>query len=421
MPSTIIRSVRAIDARYVLKPGEGTDAIHNTEMYGYAAALLETDPVAAGGSGLSGTGLAFTMGGGNELITPAIEHLGQQLVGHEIEELMAGFGGVFKMLADDPQYRWVGPHKGVIHLALAAVVNACWDLWAKARGVPLWKLIVDLSPEALLATMDLSYLEDVLTAEEALALLRAEQPGRAERVGVVERGYPGYDTSVGWFNFSDAEVRERAKVALGEGFGALKLKVGGPDGDRDVRRFTMLRELVGPDVRLMVDANQQWSLPRALEIGERLRPLDPFWIEEPTHPDDIEAHRVLARALAPIHIAAGEMVPHRVLFKNLLQADALGIIQVDVTRVGGVSEFLAVALLARRFGKPVVPHVGDMGQIHQHLVLADRIALGLPELFLEYIPHLRPYFVDPAVVRDGRYVTPQRPGSSSDLAATSVG
>ena len=255
-----------------------------------------------------------------------------------------------------------------------------------------------------------------------LALLREELPGRAAReAAIVDRGYPGYDTSVGWFRFSDTEVMERARVALGEGFGALKLKVGGPDADRDVRRFTMLRELVGPGVRLMVDANQQWSVPRALQVGERLRPLDPFWIEEPTHPDDVEGHRVLARALAPIHIAAGEMVPNRVIFKNLLQADALGIVQVDVARVAGVSEFLAVALLARRFGRPVVPHVGDMGQIHQHLVLADRIALGLPELFLEYIPHLRPYFAEPAEVRDGRYVTPLRPGSSSDLLVTRAG
>jgi L-fuconate dehydratase len=408
MPSTVIRSVHAVDARYRLQPGEGTDAVHNTEMYGYAAARIDAGEHQA-------TGLAFTLGGGNELICGAIDHFGQQLVGREIEELMAGFGSVVKSIADDPQWRWLGPHKGVVHLALGALVNACWDLWAKSRGVPLWRLIADLSPEALVATMDLSWLDEVLTADEAIGLLAAELPGRAERLGVVDRGYPGYDTSVGWFNFTDQEVRDRAERALGQGFGALKLKVGGPDSDRDVRRFAMLRELVGPDVRLMVDANQQWSLPRALAIGERLRPLDPFWIEEPVHPDDVEAHRVLARAIAPIHVAAGEAVPNRIMFKNLLQADALGIVQVDVARVGGVSEFLAISLLAKRFGKPVVPHVGDMGQIHQHLVLANRIALGMPELFLEYIPHLRRWFHDPAVVRDGRYVTPQRPGASSDL------
>jgi L-fuconate dehydratase len=377
-------------------------------MYGYGAARIEAGD-------LGGTGLAFTLGGGNELIVSAIDHFGQQLVGRDIEELMSGFGRVFRSIADDPQYRWVGPHKGVVHLALGAITNACWDLWAKARGVPLWKLIVDLSPAELLAAIDLSYLEDVLTRDEALALLEAEAPGRMERAIVIERGYPGYDTSVGWFNYSDGEVLDRAKAALDQGFGALKLKVGSPDQERDVRRAFALRELVGPDVRVMVDANQQWTLPQALEIGHKLAPMHPFWIEEPTHPDDVEAHRVLARALAPIHIAAGEAVPNRVIFKNLLQADAIGIVQVDVARVGGVSEFLAISLLARRFGKPVVPHVGDMGQIHQHLVLANRIALGMPELFLEYIPHLRAYFTDPAEVRDGRYVTPTRPGSSSDL------
>ena len=262
-----------------------------------------------------------------------------------------------------------------------------------------------------------SYVRDVLSEEDALAILRDHRPGRARRECILAAGYPGYDTSVGWFQYDDAQVRERARAALGSGFRALKLKVGSADGSRDLRRAAMLREIAGPGCRIMFDANQQWSLADAERMCRALSEFDPYWIEEPTHPDDVEAHRKLARAIAPVRIALGEHVPNRVLFKNFMQAGAVHFVQPDCTRLAGVPEFLTVSLLARKFGLPVVPHVGDMGQVHQHLVLFNHVALGHDAIFLEHIPHLREYFTHPAIVRDGVYETPQAPGISCDLKA----
>lgn len=406
-----ILAVETRDARFTLQPGEGADAVHVNPQYSYAVTLLKAD------AGLCGTGLAFTLGGGNDLVCRAIAALAQPLVGQDIEALMADFGRVQREISDHPQYRWLGPHKGVVHLALASLTNACFDLWAKARGVPLWKLLLDLSPEQTVALLDLSYLEDVLTADEARALIEAHRASRAERMSVLESGYPGYDTSVGWFHYADAQIRENARRAVAQGFTAMKLKVGAADTERDVRRAHLVREAVGPDVRVMLDCNQQWTLPRALRACLALAPMQPYWIEEPTHPDDVIAHQTLARAIAPIPLALGEHVPNRVLFKNFVQAGAAQFLQVDAVRVAGVSEFLAVSLLARKFGRQVVPHVGDMGQIHQHLVLFNHIALGLEKVFLEYIPHLRAHFTHPADVQGGVYRTPQEPGSSADLRA----
>jgi len=406
---TVIEALSTRDARFRLATGEGTDSVHKSEEYAFAVALLETS------DRLVGSGLTFTLGAGNQLVCQAIEALGTPLIGRDIEEVMADFGRVFHEIADHPQYRWLGPHKGVVHLALGALTNACFDLWAKSRGAPLWRLLLDLSPEELVRTLDLSYLEDVLTVDEAVEMLASQVATRDERSDVLELGYPGYDTSVGWFEFSTGEVLERARTAVGEGFGAVKLKVGAADSSRDIDRALKLRSAMGPDIRIMLDANQQWSLPRAIKICGELAAMDPYWIEEPTHPDDVFAHRELARAVAPIRLAAGEAVPNRVIFKNLLQAEAMHFVQVDATRVAGVSEFIAVSLLARKFGKPVVPHVGDMGQIHQHLVLFNRVALGHDEVFLEYIPHLRDRMVEPARVEGGRYLVPTAPGSSSDL------
>jgi L-fuconate dehydratase len=410
---TTIAKVTASDRRYRLEHGAGSDAIHADPTYSYAVAELGTD------GKHTGIGLAFTVGGGNELVCQAITALAQPLVGLEIEAAMADGGALFRRIADHHQLRWLGPHKGVVHLALSAIVNACFDLWAKARGVPLWKLLIDLKPEALVDTLDLSYLEDVLTREEALALLAREAKGRGEREKVLKDGYPGYDTSVGWFNYDDERIRENARRSLAEGFGALKLKVGSADSARDLRRAAIVREVIGPDRLLMVDANQQWTLPKALTVCRELAKLDPYWIEEPTHPDDVAAHKTIADAIAPVKVAMGEHVPNRVLFKNYLLARAAHFIQVDCVRVAGISEFVAVSLMARKFGLPVVPHVGDMGQIHQHLVLFNHVSLGHPRLFLEYIPHLRQHFVHPARVEGGFYRTPQEPGSSSDLKAAS--
>lgn len=409
MSETVIERVATRDARFRLQPGEGTDSVHNTAEYAYAVALLRSR------GGLVGTGLAFTLGGGNELVCRAIEDLGEPLQGREIEELMADFGEVARSIADHPQYRWLGPHKGVVYLALSALTNACFDLWAKSRGVPLWRLLLDLAPSEVVRLLDLSYLEDVLTSEQATELLADAASTRAERTNVLEQGYPGYDTSAGWFDFTNDQVLERSRAAVGAGFGAIKLKVGAIDRRRDVERAMLVREALGPGIKIMLDVNQQWSLPKALQVCAELAPMSPYWIEEPTHPDDVLAHQALARAIAPMRVAAGEAIPNRVIFKNMLQADAMHFVQVDVARVAGVSEFIAISLLARAFGKPVVPHVGDMGQIHQHLVLFNRIAMGHPEVFLEYIPHLRDRFREPAIVEDGRYQTPRAPGSSSDL------
>jgi len=364
---------------------------------------------------LIGTGIVLTLGEGNRIVCETIELLARALEGKEIESLMAGFGAFSRSLADHPQLRWLGPHKGAVHLALASITNACFDLWAKARGVPLWRLLLDLTPEKLLGLLDLSYLEDVLTPADALALLTEARATRAEREHVLKSGYPGYDTSVGWFEYDDEKVRANARRALEEGFRAFKLKVGSRNGERDIRRAHMLRELVGQQCLVMLDANQQWTLPHALKMCHALRDVSPYWVEEPTHPDDISAHRQLAQAISPVRLALGEHVPNRVMFKNFIQAGAVHFVQVDCTRVAGVSEFLTVTLLAQKFGLPVVPHVGDMGQIHQHLVLFNHIAVGQPMTFLEYIPHLRRHFVHPARVEGGVYETPQVPGSSTDL------
>lgn len=371
--------------------------------------LLSTD------GGPSGSGFVLTLGEGNTLVCKAIEMLAKPLEGQSIEALMADFGEISQKIADHAALRWLGPHKGVVQLALASITNACFDLWAKSRGVPLWKLLLDLTPEELVRVLDLSYLQDILPEEKALAILHEQLPRRASREIILKHGYPGYDTSVGWMNYDDDKVTELTRKALGQGFSAFKLKVGSPEEDRDLRRASMLRELIGDESTLMFDANQHWPLPDALRICGELSKFRPHWIEEPTHPDDIEAHVELSRAISPFKIAAGEHISNRVLFKNFMKAKALSFIQVDCTRVGGVSEFLTVSLLAKIFDLPVVPHVGDMGQIHQHLVLFNHIGLGLKAEFLEHIPHLRSQFVHPADVRDGVYHTPQEPGSSSDL------
>jgi len=337
------------------------------------------------------------------------------LIGREIDELMSDFGVVAQKLAQHPQLRWLGPHKGVVHLALASLTNACFDLWAKSRGVPLWQLLLDLDAKKIVELLDLSYLEEVLSRDEAETILRSHASSRRKREGILRSGYPGYDTSVGWFQYDDNQVKDLTRQAMVKGFHAFKLKVGSRDGQRDVRRAFMLRELAGTNALIMLDANQQWTLPRALEMCEKLRAVSPYFVEEPTHPDDVQAHATLAAAVKPVPIALGEHVPNRIVFKNFMQADAVQIVQVDCTRVAGISEFLTVSLLARKFGLQVIPHVGDMGQIHQHLVLFNHIALGHEAVFLECIPHLQPHFVNPAQIENGRYVTPQVPGCSSDL------
>jgi L-fuconate dehydratase len=364
---------------------------------------------------LSGTGIALTLGDGNQLVCEAIELLARPLVGAEINELMATFGNLSRSLADDPALRWLGPHKGVVHLALASLTNACFDLWAKSRGVPLWKLLLDLTPEEVVATLDLSHVEDALSEEDALMILRANAATRSLREPILLSGYPGYDTSVGWMAYDDQKVRELTMRAIDRGFKAFKLKVGSADESRDLRRAAMLRDVVGDSGILMFDANQHWNLPAARRMCRELARFKPLWIEEPTHPDDVLAHAALSREIAPIKIAAGEHIPNRILFKNFFHYAGMHFVQADCTRLAGVSEFLTVSLMARKFGLPIVPHVGDMGQLHQHLVLFNHIALDHEVIFLEHIPHLKEHFVFPAEVNDGFYKTPQEPGASSDL------
>lgn len=409
MTSWTIDRIAALDRRYRLPPDAGTDAVHTNPEYSLAVTHL-----GSAGHG-SGTGITLTLGQGNRLVCDAIEFLAAPLLGRDIDEVMAEFGKVSLALANDPVMRWLGPHKGVVHLALASITNACFDLWAKSRGVPLWKLLLDLTPEEVLGLLDLSYLEAVLCEDAVIDLLRSEWSGRAERQEILKSGYPGYDTSVGWMAYSDEKVCELTQRAIDRGFSAFKLKVGSSDRQRDLRRANMLRACAGDSATLMFDANQQWNVPTALEMCRELARLDPLWIEEPTHPDDLMAHIQLARALAPMKIAAGEHIPNRVVFANFLAMGAIHFVQADAARLAGVSEFITVSLLARKLGLPVVPHVGDMGQIHQHLVLFNRIALGHEVVFLEHIPHLRSHFAFPAQVEGGAYRTPQEPGASTDL------
>jgi L-fuconate dehydratase len=409
MKCITITRVETQDRRFPLHQGAGSDAVHAVVAYGYAVTNLMTD------SDHKGCGSVLTLGTGTEVVCQLISHLADAITGMDIESVMSDFGAVARGMADHPELRWLGPHKGAVHLALASLTNACFDLWAKARGVPLWKLLLDLSPEEVVSLLDLSYLEHTLTKQDALNILCEHRATRMSRQCILRSGYPGYDTSVGWFQYDDSKVRDKAREALDLGFRAFKLKVGSADYNRDIRRAFMLRELVGPECRLMLDANQQWTFPEAVKMSDALRDVDPFWIEEPTHPDDIAAHTRLSRFWAPTRIALGEHVPNRVMFQNFMESGAVYFVQPDCTRLAGVSEFLTVSLLARKYELPVVPHVGDMGQVHQHLVLFNHIALGHEAMFLEHIPHLRRYFVHPACVENGVYCTPQEPGSSAEL------
>lgn len=405
----MIKNIHIRDCRFPLPAGHGSDAIHRDPVYSYAVTELSDE------AGHTGSGLAFTLGEGNDLVCRAAEFYAKDLPGREIEAHMAAFGDWQYRRANEQQFRWLGPHKGVVQLALASVTNACWDLWAQQRQQPLWQLLLDLSTEELLATLDFSCIGDALTPEQAAELLEKHRSSRDARMPILEDGYPGYDTSIGWFNYSDEQVKQNVAASVAAGFDAMKLKVGSLDIDRDVRRTRLVREGAGPDARLMVDANQQWDIGQAAAFAEQTRDLNLFWFEEPLHPDDVTGHEELSRRISPLRIAAGEHVPNRIVFKNYLQRGAMDFCQVDAVRVAGVSEFLVISLMARKFNIPVIPHVGDMGQLHQHLVLFNHIALGHPALFLEHIPHLQDKFRYPVQIRKGRYLTPEVPGSTTQL------
>ena len=414
-----ITGVDAVDVRFpTSRTLDGSDAMNPDPDYSAAYVILRTDGT------LEGHGLTFTIGRGNEVCVAAIEALAPLVEGLETDDVFADPGGFWRRLTGDSQLRRLGPEKGVIHLATAALVNAMWDLYAKSEGKPLWKLLVDMSPAELVSCVELRYLTDALTPAEALELLEANEPTRAAREAeLLEHGYPAYTTSVGWLGYDDEQVRRLVREARAEGWTDFKLKVGADPAD-DFRRAALLRDEIGDESRLMLDANQVWDVGEAIEAMHLLGRFDPWWIEEPTSPDDVLGHATIARAISPIRVATGEHVANRVLFKQLLQAGAIGFCQVDACRLGGVNEVLAVLLLAAKFGVPVCPHAGGVGlcELVQHLAIFDYVCVSadLTDRVVEYVDHLHEHFVHPVVLREGRYMPPLEPGYSSELRARSL-
>jgi len=399
---------------------DGSDAMNPDPDYSAAYLRVVTDAA----DGLEGHGFVFTIGRGNDVEVAAIESLAPWFVGRDVEAALADLGGLWRDLVYDSQLRWLGPEKGVMHMAIGAAVNALWDLRAKREGVPLWMLLAALSPEQLVDLVDFRYLSDALTREEALGILRAAEPGRAGRVArLVADGYPAYTTTPGWLGYSDEKLARLSREAVADGFTQIKLKVGA-DRDDDVRRLRIAREAVGPDIRIAVDANQRWDRDEAIDWIGALAPFDLAWVEEPTNPDDILAHAAIAAAIAPTPVATGEHGANRVMFKQFLQADALQVLQIDATRVAGVNENIAILLLAAKFGVPVCPHAGGVGlcEIVQHLAMFDYVAVtGTTEgRMIEFVDHLHEHFVEPAVVEGGRYRAPRLPGSGAEMLASSV-
>jgi len=415
-----ITAVDALDIRFPTSRSlEGSDAMNPDPDYSAAYAIVRTDDEEA-----IGHGFTFTIGRGNEICVAAIEALRPLVVGRSLEDVFGDMGAFWRSLVGDSQLRWIGPEKGVIHLATAAIVNAVWDLYAKREGKPLWKLLVDLSPEEIVACVDFRYLTDALTPKEALALLRRNEPTKGEREAEMRRdGFPAYTTSVGWLGYPDDKVRRLCREGVREGWTHFKMKVGASLED-DVRRAALVREEIGPERKLMMDANQAWDVGQAIENMRRLAEFDPWWIEEPTSPDDVLGHAVIARALAPIRVATGEHVHNRVMFKQLLQADAIGFCQIDSCRLGGVNEVIAVLLLAAKFDVPVCPHAGGVGlcEYVQHLSLFDYVAVSadLTDRVIEYVDHLHEHFVSPVVMREGRYMPPEEPGYSAEMKRDSL-
>jgi len=422
-PAGRITGMRTVDVRFPTSLSlDGSDAMNPDPDYSAAYVVLETDRA----DGLEGHGLSFTIGRGNDLVVAAIESLRALVVGQEIAAFTGAPGAFWKHLTGDSQLRWLGPEKGVVHLATAAVVNALWDLWARLEGKPLWKLLSDLSPAAIVELVDWRYLTDALTPDEAQARLEALGPTRAAREAEMRRdGYPAYTTSAGWLGYSDEKIRRLCREALAEGFTSFKMKVGANLAD-DLRRAAVMREAIGPDRQLMIDANQRWDVGQAIEWVRALASARPLWIEEPTSPDDVLGHAAIARALEPlgIGVATGEHCQNRIMFKQLLQARAIAYCQIDACRLAGVNEVVAVLLLAAKFGVPVCPHAGGVGlcEYVQHESIFDYICVSgsLAGRMTEFVDHLHEHFVDPCVVRRGRYVTPLAAGTSITLKPDSL-
>jgi L-fuconate dehydratase len=418
---TTITSLDVLDVRFPTSRSlDGSDAMNPDPDYSAAYVVIRTDA----GDGIEGHGFTFTIGRGTEVVVAAVRALEPLVLGAEVERLEADMGGFWRDLVGDSQLRWIGPEKGAIHLATAAVVNAVWDLVAKRAGKPLWKLLVDLSPEELVDLVDFRYLTDALTRDDALALVTARAATKAQREAeLLASGYPAYTTSVGWLGYDDDKIRRLCREALGEGWTRFKMKVGANVED-DRRRAAIIRSEIGRDRMLAVDANQRWDVPVAIAWMRELAEFEPYWIEEPTSPDDILGHAAIARAVAPIRVATGEHVHNRVMFKQLLQAESLSICQIDACRLGGVNEVVAVLLLAATFGVPVCPHAGGVGlcELVQHLSALDFIAIsGSREgRMIEYVDHLHEHFLDPVVIESGAYRLPTRPGYSAEMRPESL-
>ena len=396
----------------------GSDAVHGDPDYSAAYVVLYAD------DGIEGHGLTFTIGRGNDLCCAAIDQLAAFVVGRRLDDIVDDMAGFWRQLTNDTQLRWLGPEKGVIHLATAAVVNAVWDLWAKQRNVPVWQLVADLEPEQLVSCIDFRYLRDELDEEQALERLRSLAPTRVDRIAELRRdGYPAYVTSAGWLGYSEPDVRDLCRGFLADGWISFKTKVGS-DVVSDQRRCEIMREELGDDVSLMADANQVWDVGQAIDWSNQLQQFDLRWIEEPTSPDDILGHAAIRAGIAPIGVATGEHAHNRVMFKQLLQAEAVDYIQIDACRLGGVNEVLAVLALAAARDVPVCPHAGGIGlcEYVQHLSIIDYVCFtgSLADRTTEYASHLHEHFVDPAVVRNGRYVVPEAPGYSAQMHAESI-
>ncbi|WP_010519707.1 L-fuconate dehydratase [Croceivirga radicis] len=415
-----ITAVIARDIRFpTSKSLDGSDAMNPDPDYSAAYVILETNV-----QGLEGHGLTFTIGRGNELCTKAIESLAHLVVGKTLESFTSNMGAFWKMITGDSQLRWLGPEKGVIHLATGAVVNAVWDLYAKVAQKPLWKLLADMSPEELVSCVDFTYITDAITPEEALDLLKSKEKSKAERIAHLEKnGYPAYTTSAGWLGYSDDKMRRLCREAKESGFKHMKIKVGS-DLQDDMRRASIIREEIGDDLKLMMDANQKWDVDEAITNMESLKQFNPWWIEEPTSPDDILGHAKIAKAIKPIEVATGEHCQNRVIFKQLMQAGALGICQIDSCRVGGVNEILAILFMAAKFDIPVCPHAGGVGlcEYVQHLSMIDYIAISgkLDDRIIEFVDHLHEHFIEPVVIKNGAYMPPKLPGYSITMKNKSL-
>jgi L-fuconate dehydratase len=417
--TTTITGIEALDIRFPTSRSlDGSDAMNADPDYSASYAILRTD------AGLEGHGLTFTIGRGNELCCAAARALGERLVGRTLDSLTDDMGAFWDFVTGDSQFRWLGPEKGVVHLATAAVVNAVWDLYAKSEGKPLWKLLADMPPERLVKCVPFRYITDAVTPAEALELLRRQEATRGEREALIrERGYPAYTTSAGWLGYTDERVRGLLRQAIKEGWTHFKVKVG-RRLEEDVRRAALIREEIGWERALMMDANQVWDVGQAIEWMKELSKFKPLWIEEPTSPDDVLGHAAIARAVAPVGVATGEHCQNRVVFKQFLQAGALSFCQVDACRLGGVNEVLAVLLLAAKFGVPVCPHAGGVGlcEYVQHLSIFDYVAVSgsLAGRRIEFVDHLHEHFVNPVRVRAGHYEVPEAPGYSIEMRPESL-